>query len=157
MGNSANKIRPSPDYLRQLPSLTVQTRAQGAEALSELCRQHGFEWSQELKLATPAARYWVTTRGLLEERPGMDAAFVIGNVTPEYVNPDGTWEPGLSYGPKETAWFQGKDYYRLLSEEHGRLKEQQGREPSPELTGQIQATSREMEMVRERLHRKGYD
>src|SRR5258708_6329706 len=121
MGHTANKIRPSPDYLYQLPSLAVQTQGQGNESGKEFCRQQGFEWSKELKLVTAVSRYWVTTRGLPEQRPGMDEAFVIGYITPEYLNLDGTWESGRSYGPKETAWFQGKDYYRLLTEEHGRL------------------------------------
>jgi hypothetical protein len=157
MGKAANRIRPSPEYLQQLPTLAVETDDQGREALRESCRRHGFAWAQELKLVTPEVRYWITTRGLKEIRAGMDEGFVIGFVTPEDLNPDGTWETGRSYGPQETTWFQGKDYYRMLSKEHTRLVEQQAQKPSQEFAKQIQATFREMEMVMERLQRKGYD
>src|SRR5437879_6530990 len=86
------QVRPRAQYLRQMPTLARQTADQGPPRVQELAGGKGVEFVLELKLQTPAARYWLCAQGLPEARPGVPKGWVVDYITPEYRRPDGSWQ-----------------------------------------------------------------
>src|SRR5437667_7762164 len=112
MTDVTTRVRPRAQYLRQMPTLARQTPEQCAPRLQEMARGKGVDFVLELKLETPAARYWLCTQGLPEARSGLPRSWVMDYITPEYAQANGGWQmdEASAYGPQNTAWLQGNDY-----------------------------------------------
>ena len=116
---------------------------------NELAHGKGVEFVLELKLQTPAARWWICTQGLPEARPGLPKSWIVDYITPEYPRPDGTWnlEEAAAYGPQSTPWLQGNDYLQMLTDEFERLQRRHADEPSWQTAQQMEVTQGEMQQV----------
>jgi hypothetical protein len=163
MTENAWKVRPRAEYLRELPTLDVETPDSDRvpQELRDLARRHGVDYVLELKLETPAARYWLCTKGLpgprawglgeAADRLTAPEAWVEGYVT---VEPVGDGE-SHSYGPDQAGRLQALDYLNLLREERDRLDAECARGVTPEAEAQLRATRKEIRQVVKRLTRKG--
>jgi hypothetical protein len=149
MTEVTTRVRPRAQYLRQMPTLARQTPEQCPPRLQEQIHGKGVEFVLELKLETPAARYWLCTQGLAEPRPGVPRSCVTDYITPEYRQTGGAWELDelSAYGPQATPWLQGNDYLQMLTDEFERLQEQQEEEPGWQINQQIEVTQDEMRQV----------
>ena len=107
-------IRPSPDYLRQLPTIEVRTHESDGEHIREYCQDSGFEFRIELKLETEICRYWLCMRcvgeGFADWREG---AVIVEEL-------DGECEM-TAYGNENLKQLQRIDYCRTLKLELDRL------------------------------------
>ena len=125
-------IRPALHSLRQLPTIH-----QVSESWGKL----------ELKLETEDTRYWITTEGVPHKTSGTPINYVVGYVTVEKLNPDGTWDLKAVYSPEAWKLSQGFDYCQLLYQELNRLKEQLGAHFSWEMMKEIDNVERELEQT----------
>jgi hypothetical protein len=134
-------IRPSPEHLRQLPTLGVRTPDTDGEDIREYCRTHGVDYQLDLKLETVAHRYWLCTRCVGE---GF-TAWREGVVLMENAKPNGAGEHEMiPYGPDDLKIGQRLDYFRILTQELDRLLEHP---ESPEVDKRIQEVRREINKV----------
>jgi hypothetical protein len=149
MTDVTTTVRPRAQYLRQLPTLARQTPEQAPPRLRDLAQSKDIAFVLELKLETPAARYWLCAQGLPEAGPGVPKSLVVDYITPEYPRPDGAWElaDSAAYGPQNTTWLQGNDYLQMLTDEYERLQRQQEAEPNWRTTQQLEVTREEMRQV----------
>jgi hypothetical protein len=155
MTETANDIRPTPEHLRNLPTLAIRTMDQCSELHRELLQADGIDWVAELKVDTPEVRYWLCTRGLENAQPEWTEGCVVGYVTPEYRKRDGSWVPGTAYGSAEVARLQGMDYLHKLRHELRGLRDREENDPSWELKKQLHATEDELYTVSQMLDYKG--
>ncbi len=143
----AKSIRPRAAYLTQLPTLAVETAADGSEQLREAAKRYGIDFRLELKLETQQCKYWLCTRGAEQPGHGPDA-WVVGYVTMEAREPNEEGECECwSYGPDSTSWLQAWDYQKALQTELACFSDRQEREPSRERAKQIEATRKELEAL----------
>jgi hypothetical protein len=166
--SAARAVRPTADYLRQLPTLETITQDDWPEVMEHVPPHRRRDFTLELKLVTAEAKYWLCTKGypepptLTAEETGAGYGlrqaemYVAGYVSiePRERGP-GRAREFLPYGPGETAWFQGVDYWRMLADECERLQRQLKRKHTWELDKQLEATIKEMERVDETLKRMG--
>jgi hypothetical protein len=125
-------IRPALTSLRLLPTIH-----QVSESWGKL----------ELKLETEDTRYWITTEGVPHKTSGTPINYVVGYVTVEKLNPDGSWDLKAVYSPEAWKLSQGFDYCQLLYQELNRLKEQLGEHFSWEIAREIDIVERELEQT----------
>ena len=124
----ARPIRPTPEKLREMPTLGIQTHEDGTEVWGEHARQLGVEFKLELKLVTPEEKYWLCTQGSTDPNSDVPRNWIVGNVTIFF--PDG----GSSvYGPDDVATNQKFDYLKMLREKVYSLSDAYEKEPTNEL------------------------
>jgi hypothetical protein len=104
-------IRPSPEYLKSLPTLRVLTPADGGKAIAKACREDGLDYQIDLKLETEKTRYWVVTRCAGKVIPGWEE----GAVFAEDVQPDENGKFSIvPYNPITVKKLQRFDYLLML-------------------------------------------
>lgn len=138
MNEVVTRVRPRAQYLKQL---NTQARRSPSENDPEVVL--------ELKLQTPAVRYWLCTVGLPQPQPGMPKCWVIDYITPEYRAKDDSWSFAESeaYGPQSTTWLQGNDYLQMLTDEYERLESENEDGSNWQITQQMEVTQEEMRQV----------
>jgi hypothetical protein len=111
-------IRPSPGYLKTLPTLRVLTPENGGNAIEKACREHGVDYQIDLKLETEETRYWLITRCGRKRVPGWEEGVVFA----EDVKPDENGEHKIvQYDPGNLKKLQRFDYLWMLRTELDRL------------------------------------
>jgi hypothetical protein len=111
-------IRPSPEYLKTLPTLRVLTPQTDDEATRRHCRARGYDFRLELKLVTVLARYWIITHCVGEPFAGWEEGKVFMENL-ELHHMDGR-EP-VPYGSTDLKWLQRFDYIAMLRKEIDQL------------------------------------
>jgi hypothetical protein len=149
----ATKIRPRPEFLRGLPTLKVRAAEDCTQRLRDFLREKGIDWKQELKLETPTACCWLCTSGLAEVPAWGGGGFVVGQVSAEYRQSDGTWEV-VHYGPEDAARLQTLDYYHALGDELGRLQDEYKRTESWDTARQRDEVFAELQAVELALRKR---
>jgi hypothetical protein len=114
-------IRPSPEYLKTLPTLRVLTPQTDDEATRRHCRTRGYDFRLELKLVTVRARFWLITYCVGEPFAGWQEGKVF--VESLEVNPVGERE-AVPYGPADLKWLQRFDYIAMLRAEIDHMLEE---------------------------------
>src|SRR5262249_17476046 len=82
---TSKALRPKPADLERLPTLQELTAASCPEDVQELAKELGIDFKLELKLETERARFWLCTRGATECRTGTPEGWVVGHVTPQFL------------------------------------------------------------------------
>jgi hypothetical protein len=114
-------IRPSPAYLKTLPTLRVLTPKNGGRAIWNACREHGLDYQIDLKLETEQTRYWVVTRCAGKVMAGWEEGVVFA----EDVQLDENGEQKIvPYNPSTLKELQRFDYLSMLRTELVHLFEQ---------------------------------
>jgi hypothetical protein len=144
-------IRPSPEALRRLPTLKVETEEDGSEYYQERVKALGIDVRLELKLETQTCKYWLCTRGADKPGPGVLPNWIVGYVTPESKLPGSKGEMGQPYGPEQTDRFQELDYMNLIKEEIDLMAEENDRNPSDEWEEKLKAARAEYHAVVNKL------
>ncbi len=141
----SERIAPSAEKLRELPTLAVDTSQNGTETLQQIAKAAGVDYRLELKLETKDYKYWLCTKGIEERRPGVPQSWVVDYVSRESKSPndDGTFDM-VPYGPQETADLQRVDYMNLIKEEIEVLMERCEIEPSPEVLRELESARNEL-------------
>jgi len=149
-------VRPTAEYLRQLPTLGTATPDSPnlPEAVRDRAPRHGVDYVLELKLETPRACYWLCTKGLPAPRAindGMDN-WVVGYVTVEPMIPDedGNDDP-YSYGPDFVKSLQGQDCLNFLIAKCKDLEACYEKAPTNQLAEQIEDSLEEIRNVSDLL------
>jgi hypothetical protein len=111
-------IRPSPEYLKALPTLRVLTPEADDTSTKRHCRTRGYEFRLELKLVTVRARYWFIASCVGEPFSGWQE----GKVYVEWLE-DGRQDPltAVPYGTEDLKWLQRFDYLAMLRAELDQL------------------------------------
>jgi hypothetical protein len=107
-------IRPSPEYLKTLPTLRVLTPETDCELVRSYCRAQGCDFQLELKLEMETTRYWVITRCIGEPLAGWKE----GKIVAENVQ---TVSELLPYGSADLKRLQRLDYIAMLGAELDRI------------------------------------
>jgi hypothetical protein len=137
-------IRPTPDFLRGLPTLAVETPNDGTETVRERARELGIDFRLELKLETRRARFWLCTQGADAPGRGPDN-WVVGYVTAESREADEAGDYSMiPYGPDQVKTVQKTDYVNMLREELDVLLDRDEATPSWEVKRQIDAVRKEL-------------
>jgi hypothetical protein len=111
-------IRPSPEYLKTLPTLRVLTPETHDRSTMRRCRPRGYDFRLELKLVTAQARYWLITHCVGEPFAGWQKGKVY--VERLEVGPVEQLEAVL-YGSSDLKRLQRFDYLAMLRAELDRL------------------------------------
>jgi hypothetical protein len=132
-------IRPTPEKLRELPTIDVLTQDDGTEAWRDRARQLGVEIRMELKLQAEDESYWLCTRGVNGPNPDVPQSWIVGNVTIGFSDDEVT-----TYGPDNVIAFQRLDYMDILKANLNQLCELDEQEPSHETKTEIDKTREEL-------------
>jgi hypothetical protein len=103
-------IRPSPEYLKTLPTLRVLPDNDDTSTKRD-GRTRGYDFRLELKLVTERARYWLIARCVGEPFCGWQE----GKVYVEWLE-EGRQDPlsAVPYGSDDLKWLQRFDYLGML-------------------------------------------
>jgi hypothetical protein len=112
-------IRPSPEYLRTLPTLEVLTPQNVGKATARFCRTRGCDFRLELKLVTPRARFWLIAHCVGEPFPAWEE----GKVCVEGLEVNNSEREPVPYGSADLKWLQRFDYIDMLRAEIAELLE----------------------------------
>jgi hypothetical protein len=103
-------IRPSPEYLKTLPTLRVLPDTDDT-SIKRDSRARGYDFRLELKLVTVRARYWLIARCVGEPFSGWQE----GKIYVEWLA-DLRQDPltAVPYGSEDVKWLQRFDYLAML-------------------------------------------
>jgi hypothetical protein len=104
-------IRPSPEYLKTLPTLRVLTSDTDGEVIRKYCRASGCSFQLELKWETETTRFWLITECVGVPFPGWEEGKVF--VDGLELNHAAERE-GVPYGSAELQRLQRLDYIAML-------------------------------------------
>jgi hypothetical protein len=135
-------IRPSPDNLRELPTLKVDKFENATQNFRELAKNFDVEPILELKWKTPNQEFWLCTQGLPEPTEGAPDHWIVGYVTIYF--PDGE---SVCYGPDDVRRLQKLDYANRIRTEMFQLADMYEDNPIDETWSKLQAAREEFEKV----------
>jgi hypothetical protein len=151
MSTLSEVMNPSAEFLRQLPTLEMETETSweqtGPDDIVEFLDKEQVAFVLELKLVAGNRRFWLCTKGWAGATPHCFPSLIEDYVQPEFLNEQGHWESGEAYGPDNRTFLNGIAYLESLHSERERLESQHERDGSHETAKDLIATRAEIERV----------